>query len=97
MHTIVTASTGARIEVWREGELFHARVAERAGQPEVCIGMDLFEVIADLAGLKLEDETESAEATRLASEAQQRLGALITPGTATEVTDKRRSGAITPE
>ena len=74
VQTIVTATTGARIEVWREDELFHARLAGQNQQPEICVGMDLFEVIADLAGLDLEDQVEAAEATRLASEAQQRLG-----------------------
>ena len=74
MQTIVTASTGARIEVWREDELFQARLAGQNQQPEICMGMDLFEVIAELAGLDLEDaKIEAAEATGLASEAEQRL------------------------
>lgn len=74
METTVTASTGARIEVRREGELFHARLVEHHREPEICVGIDLFEVIADLAGLNLDDQLQSAEATRLAIDAQQRLG-----------------------
>ncbi len=73
MHTIVRTTTGALIEVWRDNELYYARLAEGAAEPEVCVGMDLFEVIADLAGLDLEQEVESAEATGLAFEAQRRL------------------------
>lgn len=97
MHTIVTATTGARVEVWRDGELFHARVAGQAAEPEICMGMDLFEVIADLAGLALEDQIESAEATRLACEAQQRLGLPMGCGPAAEVAGRRRLGGIGAE
>jgi hypothetical protein len=73
VQTIVRTTTRALIEVWRDDELYYARLAGRAAEPEVCVGMDLFEVIADLAGLDLEDEVESAEATGLAFEAQRRL------------------------
>ena len=96
MQTIVTATTGARIEVWREDELFHAQLAGHHEQPEICMGMDLFEVIADLAGLHLEDEVESAEATRLAFEAQQRLGSPVRSD-AVGVTVRRRLGGIGAE
>jgi hypothetical protein len=73
VQTIVTTTTGALIEVWRDDDLYYARPAGQAAPPEVCVGMDLFEVIADLGGLDLEDEAESAEATGLAFEAQRRL------------------------
>ena len=48
MQTIVTTTTGALIEVWRDDDLYYARPAGQAAPPEVCVGMDLFEVIADL-------------------------------------------------
>jgi streptomycin 6-kinase len=37
------------------------------------MGIDLFEVIAELAGLDLDSEPDADEATRLACEARQRL------------------------
>jgi hypothetical protein len=74
MRTTVSASTGARVDVWRQDELLHARLAGHATEPEICVAMDLFEVIADLAGLDLENDAASAEATRLAFQAQRRLG-----------------------
>ena len=97
MQTIVTATTGAQIEVWRQDELFHARLAGRQEQPEICVGMDLFEVIADLAGLDLEDRVESAEATRLAFEAQQRLSPEMMSGPSAVVAARRRLGGIGAE
>ena len=43
------------------------------GQPQICAAVDLFEVIAELAGLNLEVTAQSAEAVRLALEAQREL------------------------
>jgi hypothetical protein len=73
LNVTIRASTGARIRVWREADLFHARPADSAADAEICVAVDLFEVIAELAGLNLEDGRQSAEATRLATEAQQQL------------------------
>lgn len=69
----VRASTGAQIRVWREHDLYYARHAHAAVEPQICAAVDLFEVIAELAGLNLEVKVESAEAVRLAFEAQREL------------------------
>jgi hypothetical protein len=71
----VRASTGAQIRVWRQADLFHARRAGSAVEPQICAAVDLFEVIAELAGLNLEIKAQSVEAVRLAIEAQRRLKA----------------------
>jgi hypothetical protein len=70
----VRASTGAKIRVWREDDLFHAEPTDAAAETQICVAVDLFEVIAELAGLSLEVNTQSAEAMRLAIEAQRKLG-----------------------
>jgi hypothetical protein len=69
----VRASTGAHIRVWRENDLYYARPAGSAVEPQICVAADLFEVIAELAGLSLDVKVESAEAVRLSIEAQQEL------------------------
>ena len=70
MMVTLGTSTGARIEVWQEKDLFHVRRADRLGEPQSCLGVDLFEVIAELAQLDLEDAAQAAEAIRLAERAQ---------------------------
>lgn len=67
------ASTGAHIRVWRQNDLYYARPAGCAVEPQICVAADLFEVIAELAGLNLEVKVESAEAVRLSIEAQREL------------------------
>jgi hypothetical protein len=69
----LTASTAAKILIWREGELFHARLRDRADSTQVCLAVDLFEVIAELAGLDLERGQEAAEAMELAELARREL------------------------
>ena len=69
----LTASTGAKILVWREKDMFAALRAGGSEEAEICLGVDLFEVIAELAGLDLDDEEQSEEATRLAGDARQRF------------------------
>ena len=69
----VRASTGAQIRVWRENDLYHARSAGPAVEPQICVAVDLFEVIAELAGLNLELKAESAEAVALSRHAQRLL------------------------
>ena len=61
----------------REG---HVRRVTGGGAEEaqICLGIDLFEVIAELAGLDLDDDEHADEATRLAIEARQRLSSLPT-------------------
>jgi hypothetical protein len=73
MSVRLAASTGARIDVWREDDLFHARRADHVTEPQTCLGVDLFEVIAELFALDLNDAAEAAEAISLAEEAQHRL------------------------
>jgi hypothetical protein len=85
MKVTLGASTGAKIAVWRrvdpdgsrsEKDLFHARRVDRKGEPQTCWGVDLFEVIAELAQLDLGDPPQAAEALRLAANAQRRLRAV---------------------
>ena len=73
MKLTVTASTGIDLVVWRDAEMFHARRAGEATEPQICLGVDLFEVIAELADLDLDKTTDAAEAVLLADDAQQRL------------------------
>jgi hypothetical protein len=76
MTVTLTASTGAKILVWREDDMFAALRAGGHEEAQICLGIDLFEVIAELAGLDLDDEGQSGEATQLAGDARQRLSAL---------------------
>ena len=76
MTVTLTASTGAKILVWREKDMVAALRAGGSEEAQICLGVDLFEVIAELAGLDLDDEEESEEATRLAADARQRLSSL---------------------
>jgi hypothetical protein len=73
MKVTLRASTGARVVVWRERDSFCARRAAEAVEPEICLAVDLFEVLADLAGLDLEREDHAAEALKLSEEAQRYL------------------------
>jgi hypothetical protein len=76
MTVSLTASTGAKILVWREKDMFAALRAGGSEEAQICLGVDLFEVIAELAGLDLDDEEQSEEATQLASDARQRLASM---------------------
>lgn len=78
MTVTMTASTGAKILVWREKDMFAALRAGAAEEAQICLGVDLFEVIAELTGLDLEDEEQGEEADRLAADARQRLSSLPT-------------------
>ena len=73
MTVTLTASTGAKILVWRETDMFAAVRAGGAEEAQICLGIDLFEVIAELAGLDLDEEEQAKEASRLANDARQRL------------------------
>ena len=72
MTITLTASTGAKIFVWREEDMFHARLADQS-EVQICLGIDLFEVIAELAGLDLEHDRQAQEAVSLADRAQLQL------------------------
>jgi hypothetical protein len=74
MRVSLRASTGAKIIVWREEDVLHSRRADAAQMAQICLAVDLFEVIAELAGLDLGRHEQAAEAIGLAEEAQQRLG-----------------------
>ncbi len=76
MTVTLTTSTGAKILVWREKDMFAALRAGGSEEAQICLGVDLFEVIADLAELDLDDEEQSEEATRLATDARQRLSSM---------------------
>ena len=73
MKLTLKPSTGRTIVVWREHETYCARRLGEKSEPEVCLAVDLFEVIAELAELDLESDAGAAEAVRLSEEAQQRL------------------------
>ena len=73
MQVTVRASNGAAVLVWHQLDSYYARRAETTDDPEVCLGVDLFEVIAELAGLDLEESGQAAEAVRLADDAQRSL------------------------
>jgi hypothetical protein len=69
----VSASNGTSLLVWREDDTYCARREGTAIQPEVCLAVDLFEVIAELAGLDLDRDDDASEAIRLAEYAQTEL------------------------
>jgi hypothetical protein len=73
MTTKLRASTGATIVVWRDGENYHSRIADAVDQPQICLGIDLFEVIAELSGLNLDNEPDANEAVALSEWAQRQL------------------------
>ena len=73
MQVTVSASNGAAVLVWHQFDSYYARRADTTDDPEVCLGVDLFEVIAELAGLDLDERGQAAEAVRLADHAQRRL------------------------
>jgi hypothetical protein len=68
-------STGAKLVVWRDGDTYHTRLADTIAEAQICLAIDLFEVIADLSGLDLEVRAQATEAVALAEGAQRRLGA----------------------
>jgi hypothetical protein len=80
MKTMLTVSTGVRLVVWREGAMFHARVADTAGETQICLPVDLFEVIAELAGLDLDNSRDAAEAVELAERCERLLSTPPTSG-----------------
>jgi hypothetical protein len=73
MKVTLRASSGARIVVWRERDSFYARPADVVSEPQICLAVDLFEVVADIAGLDLEHREQAAEAIALADDARRRL------------------------
>lgn len=90
MQLTVRASTGAEVLIWHEFDSYHARRADATDEPQICLGVDLFEVIADLAGLDLEQPAAAEEAIRLADEAQRSLAGPSSDGDARERTMERQ-------
>jgi hypothetical protein len=70
----LNSSNGVELDVWLSGDLFHVTPAEDGAETQMCLGVDLFEVIAELGGLDLESPDQAEEATRLADQAQRTLG-----------------------
>ena len=73
MEVTLGTSTGAKIVVWREKDLFHARRIDRREEPQTCWAVDLFEVLAELRAIRPRRSGQAAEALRLAARAQRRL------------------------
>ena len=68
MQVSLTSSVGSIVRVWRANGWFHAeRLRPTPSSVQVCLPSDLFEVIAELAGLDLENSQQTAEAMRLAA------------------------------
>lgn len=83
MQVTLRASNGAKILVWHEGDLFHVRRADApTEQSRASTGLELFEIIAELAELDLEDGAQAAKAIALSESAQRRLG--VPPGDGAE-------------
>jgi hypothetical protein len=74
MKVTLQASTDAKIFVWQNGDLIYASRADNQ-DTQVCLPVDLFEVIADLAGLDLDRKKQADEAVSLANEALGQLRA----------------------
>jgi 23S rRNA G2445 N2-methylase RlmL len=72
MKVTVKASNGHELVIWRERDTFFARRAKEACEAQVCLAVDLFEVIAELAELDLERAGQAAEAVALSEDAQRR-------------------------
>jgi hypothetical protein len=70
----LSTTTGVDLRVWRRNDLFHAATIDGEAEPQVCLGVDLFEVIAELGGLDLADADHAGEAEQLAKHAQTELG-----------------------
>ncbi len=72
MKVTITASNGVELVVWREHDTYIARRADETSEPQICLAVDLFEVIAELAGLDLERQDQAGEALALANDALSR-------------------------
>jgi hypothetical protein len=73
MKITLTPTTEVPVVVWCNEGMFYARQSDTVTEPQICLAVDLFEVIAELAGLDLEDASQSAEAVALADRAQREL------------------------
>jgi hypothetical protein len=73
MKITITPTTEVPVVVWINDGMFYARQSDTVTEPQICLAVDLFEVIAELAGLDLEDAEQSAEAVALAYQAHTEL------------------------
>jgi hypothetical protein len=73
MEITLIPSTEVPVVVWRNDGMFYARQTDAVNEPQICLAIDLFEVIAELTGLDLEKSSQSAEAVALAERAQREL------------------------
>ncbi len=80
MKLSIVVSNGAEIVVWREDDTYSARRADAVSEPQICLAVDLFEVIAELAELDLERADQAAEALALSQDVLRRTH----PGEAVE-------------
>jgi hypothetical protein len=87
MKVTIIASNGAEIVVWREQDTYSARRAEEASEPQICLAVDLFEVIAELAELDLERADQAAEALALSQDVLRRTHPGDIVGAANEGSD----------
>jgi hypothetical protein len=69
----LNCSNGVQLNVWRNDGLFTVAREDADAEPQICLGVDLFEVIAELGGLDLESDDAANEATKLAEQAQRVL------------------------
>jgi hypothetical protein len=93
MRVTITATNGNQVLIWREGESFHASRSGALERPQVCLAVDLFEVIAELADLDLAQGGQAAEAIALAEEALRRLPAAAQHRDEPDDNDDRSAGA----
>jgi hypothetical protein len=73
MNITLTTTTAVPVVIWTRDGMFYARDSDTMTEPQICMAVDLFEVIAELAGLDLDDAGQSAEAVALANQAQRDL------------------------
>jgi hypothetical protein len=70
---VTSTITAKTVVVWWDGDLFHACPNDAVADAQVCLGVDLFEVVAELAELDLEREDQALEALELANAARTEL------------------------
>jgi hypothetical protein len=92
MKTTQMASTGASVVVWRHEDVFHARLAGSICEPQICLAEDLFEVLAELAGLDLDNRGQAAEAIELAEQAELLLSGELLSGLGDDGGHRRERG-----
>jgi hypothetical protein len=96
MKVTLTASSGVQVVVWQGNDTYYTRRADAAAEPEICLAVDLFEVIAELADLDLEDAGQAAEAMLLADQARETTSRVLSGDAGDEhelSAEQRQNGA----